>query len=236
MNQAIGDNAAIAFAVGFYDVLGAGRDVEFAFKLGCNAIQMEGIAEHLLAGSHTLDEFQRWSSYLINAQVLHLGYLQESEVRQLIETPIENFALRYQPPASQRVIDITRGHPFLIQLLCAEIVALKNDQDPSIRRIATLADVEAAIPEALEHGSMFFSDIERKLDAPALAVLRYCAQQGEAATISKSELEQRFAEDLAGAITSGLSEAIDLLLRRELIETKPDGYSIQLELIRRWFS
>ena len=47
MNKAIGDQAAISFAVGFYDALGAGRDVEFAFKLGCAAIRMEGIEEHL---------------------------------------------------------------------------------------------------------------------------------------------------------------------------------------------
>ena len=47
MNKAIGDNAAIAFAVGFYDALGAGRDVEFAYKLGCTAIHLEGIAEYL---------------------------------------------------------------------------------------------------------------------------------------------------------------------------------------------
>jgi CHAT domain len=47
MNKAIGDKAAIAFAVGFYDGLGAGRDVEFAFKSGCVAIRLEGIAEHL---------------------------------------------------------------------------------------------------------------------------------------------------------------------------------------------
>jgi CHAT domain len=47
MNKAIGDQAAITFAVGFYDALGAGRNVEFAFKLGCAAIRMEGIAEHL---------------------------------------------------------------------------------------------------------------------------------------------------------------------------------------------
>jgi TIR domain/CHAT domain len=47
MNKAIGDKAAIAFAVGFYDALGAARDVEFAFKLGCSAIRLEGIAEHL---------------------------------------------------------------------------------------------------------------------------------------------------------------------------------------------
>ena len=47
MNQAIGDKAAISFAVGFYDALGAGRPIEFAYKLGCSAIRMEGIAEHL---------------------------------------------------------------------------------------------------------------------------------------------------------------------------------------------
>lgn len=47
MNQAIGDKAAIAFAVGFYDALGAGRSIEFAYKLGCAAIRMEGSAEHL---------------------------------------------------------------------------------------------------------------------------------------------------------------------------------------------
>jgi hypothetical protein len=47
MNQTIGDKAAIAFAVGFYDALGAGRGVEFAYKLGCAAIRLEGIAEYL---------------------------------------------------------------------------------------------------------------------------------------------------------------------------------------------
>jgi len=47
MSQAIGDKAAISFAVGFYDALGADKGVEFAYKLGCNAIQMQGITEHL---------------------------------------------------------------------------------------------------------------------------------------------------------------------------------------------
>ena len=47
MSQVIGDKAAIAFAVGFYDALGADRGVDFAYKLGCNAIQMQGIPEHL---------------------------------------------------------------------------------------------------------------------------------------------------------------------------------------------
>lgn len=47
MNQSIGDRAAIEFSVGFYTAMGAGQPFEFAYKLGCNAIQLEGIAEHL---------------------------------------------------------------------------------------------------------------------------------------------------------------------------------------------
>ena len=47
MSQAIGDKAAIAFAVGFYDALGADKGVDFAYKLGCSAISMQGIPEHL---------------------------------------------------------------------------------------------------------------------------------------------------------------------------------------------
>lgn len=37
-NQAISDKAAIKFATGFYNALGAGESVEFAYKLGCNVM------------------------------------------------------------------------------------------------------------------------------------------------------------------------------------------------------
>jgi hypothetical protein len=47
MNQAIGDKAAIAFAIGFYQALGAGRTIEDAYKLGCVQIRLQGILEHL---------------------------------------------------------------------------------------------------------------------------------------------------------------------------------------------
>lgn len=47
MNAAIGDNAAIAFALGFYQALGAGRTIEEAYKLGCVQIRLQGISDHL---------------------------------------------------------------------------------------------------------------------------------------------------------------------------------------------
>jgi hypothetical protein len=39
MPQEIRDRAAIEFAVGFYDALGAGKPVEEAYEYGCNAVQ-----------------------------------------------------------------------------------------------------------------------------------------------------------------------------------------------------
>jgi len=45
MNQAIGDRAAIKFAVGFYDALGYGRSIEEAFQFGLLAIDLENIPE-----------------------------------------------------------------------------------------------------------------------------------------------------------------------------------------------
>jgi parallel beta-helix repeat protein len=47
MNKAIGDRAAIEFALGFYDALGAGRTYDIAYKFACNAIHLGGIDEYL---------------------------------------------------------------------------------------------------------------------------------------------------------------------------------------------
>ncbi|HEY0772138.1 MAG TPA: CHAT domain-containing protein, partial [Sphingobacteriaceae bacterium] len=47
MSKEIGDKAAVEFAIGFYDALCDGKSVEIAFKFGRNAIQLEGVPEHL---------------------------------------------------------------------------------------------------------------------------------------------------------------------------------------------
>lgn len=46
MNQAIGDVAAIEFAIGFYDALFAGRPYEECFEVGRASIDLQGIPEY----------------------------------------------------------------------------------------------------------------------------------------------------------------------------------------------
>ena len=45
MSIAIGDSAAINFAIAFYQALGYGRDVRAAFELGCGLIDLQGLNE-----------------------------------------------------------------------------------------------------------------------------------------------------------------------------------------------
>jgi arsenate reductase-like glutaredoxin family protein len=44
MKDSIGDEAAKSFSIGFYSALGAGKDIEFAFKMGVTSIKLEGIS------------------------------------------------------------------------------------------------------------------------------------------------------------------------------------------------
>ena len=183
----------------------------------------------MLSGSHTLEYFKRWSTYLINVQVVKVGYLTEAEARHLIERPVPEFQLQYHPRASRRVLDLTRCHPFLLQLLCAEVVALKNEQPADKRRRATAGDVEEAVPRALESGSMFFYDIQQnQVDANALGLLQVFAGTDERATFRSRRIRKAFHGDV--------DSAIGLLLQRDLIEETRGGYRVQVELIRRWFA
>ncbi|MEO0685393.1 MAG: AAA family ATPase, partial [Cyanobacteria bacterium J06649_11] len=194
-----------------------------------NLIQHRPRFKMLIAGSHTIEEYQRWASYLINVQVVNVSYLLEREARKLIENPIEDFTLRYESDAVERILQLTRCHPFLVQLLCSELVALKNEQDPSVRRLATLADVEAAIPEALSTGGFFFADIQNnQVDDIGLEILKFIAAKGEKAVVSTKTIALEFQN------TDYIS-SIRLLLQRDLIEEVNNGYCFQVELIRRWF-
>lgn len=182
----------------------------------------------MLAGSHPLEEFQNWASYLINVQVVKIEYLALAEARQLIELPVKDFVLRYEPEATRRILEITRGHPALIQLLCYEIVLLKNEQDITARRLVNLGDVAAAVPKALASGSFFFGDIQQnQIDQTGLALLRFMAGCGEGAIVSRDKLDS--------LALPNLDQSLALLLQRDLLEVVNEGYRFQVELIRRWF-
>lgn len=205
-----------------------GHDEQAVLGLLRNLIQHRERFKVLLAGSHQLDEMKRWASELINVQVVPLAYMDENEARKLIEQPVPGFQLRYEPEASRRILDLTRGHPCLIQHTCRQLILAKNRQPPLLRRLATAQDVEAVVPAVLEGGTFFFVDIEEaQVTAAGRTVLRSLAAKGPGASYGTSEIR---------TLIPDAEQTIALLLRRELLEPVDGRYRFQVELIRRWFA
>lgn len=207
-------------------------------------IQHKPCFKILLTGSHVIEEMQHWASYLVNVQVVQIGYLKDDETQRLIERPTPDFALKYEPDAVERIIALTRGHPALTQLLCYELVALKNEGLPANRRLATVDDVNGAIPQALESGSFFFTEMANQVGAAGRQLLIHMAKQ-EIETISEQALAQYYHSEnfeSGSARRNPFEEVIALLLRRDLIEeTVPESdrstsYRFQVELFRQWFA
>lgn len=107
-----------------------------------------------------------WSDYLINSISIQLDYLQESEARELIERPVEDFSGNiYEPAAVDAIIQLTRCQPYLVQLVCYQVVELLNhyirtqNRPPEIHTTATVEDVEKSIDKVLEGGYQYFQEL-----------------------------------------------------------------------------
>lgn len=183
----------------------------------------------LLAGSHTIEEFERWATYFINAQIIHLGHLNLDEAIQLIEKPVVNFELRYQPEALTYILELTNGHPYLIQLLCYEIVLLKNRQKVELRLNATVEDVQQSATKALDSGRLFFADIERnQLSAESVDLLKWLVAETEEVYFSLDLIKQGDFLDV--------EKMLRLLESKEILRRTNESYHFESKLIRMWFS
>ena len=132
----------------------------------------------LFSGSQELSELDDyWSDYLINTRALRMTYLHELEARDLIQQPVENFRDIYEPTAVDEIIQLTRCQPYLVQLMCYELVELLNRYIRRNRReadtaIATAQDVKEVIPVVLERGDQYFRELWRSLADSDRSLLR----------------------------------------------------------------
>ncbi|MEH1901817.1 MAG: AAA family ATPase [Nostoc sp.] len=132
----------------------------------------------LFSGSQELSELDDyWSDYLINTRALRMTYLHESEARDLIQQPVENFRNIYEPTAVDEIIQVTRCQPYLVQLMCYELVELLNRDIRRNRREAdtakaTAQDVKEVIPVVLERGDQYFRELWKSLAESDRSLLR----------------------------------------------------------------
>ncbi|MFK5968969.1 MAG: hypothetical protein QM487_02455 [Candidatus Marithrix sp.] len=191
---------------------------KFILSIFRDMIQNRSYFKIIFAGLCQLSTFPEWDDYFINAESVHLSYLTDKEAKQLIEKPIQ---INYTAEAITYILYLTKNHPALLQLICKEIIILKNSQTLHYRYNVQKSDVEMAIPNALKIGRNFFSNVTNR-SSTELNILHILADKF---TLSKKELLKQCKQN----------NVLVNLERSELIELTSTGdYRFQIELIRLW--
>jgi AAA+ ATPase superfamily predicted ATPase len=81
----------------------------------------------LLLSAYTLRRLGRhWTDRLISVTVRPLSYLADADARELICLPVDDFPAIYPEGGVERIVAATRGHPYLVQKTCDNLVKLLN--------------------------------------------------------------------------------------------------------------
>jgi hypothetical protein len=165
-----------------------------------------------------------------------VSFLTPADAVRLIRQPVAG-SLDVDDLAVEKIINLTGGHPYFIQLICWAMVNHCNAQE---RNYATINDVNDVVQEILMSGEAYFAYIWQQastLDRLALAGLAHTLQPGKAWA--------RPAEILATLVDGGdtqtqrtvLVDALDRLVTREVLEVAREGtlrYRFQIEVLRLW--
>jgi hypothetical protein len=136
-------------------------------------LQHRPLVALMFTGSHTFEQLGPvWTDRFLSARRLKVSFLQADDVRRLLTRPTSTFQLTYAPGALERIMDETRGQPFLTQVLASELVHHMNRLR---RKEATILDVDATIDDALERSAEFFADLWFSRTEEERGVLRAAA-------------------------------------------------------------
>ncbi|MEG3909949.1 AAA-like domain-containing protein [Microcoleus sp. w2-18bC1] len=137
MKQAVGDNAAREFAVGFYDTLAAGESIERAYKLGCVSISMAGISEELTPVLKKKSDFSELDA---------AGRSRDASVSDIVEKSspvVENARSIAAPPLSLLNLDNPEGSVSLDSPLYIDRAPIESDCYQTIVKPGALIRIKA---------------------------------------------------------------------------------------------
>jgi hypothetical protein len=191
----------------------------------------------IFAGTHRLEEMSHdyWSILFNIAVYRRVSFLERAEAVDLIRLPVKG-ALDVDDLAVEKVIAVTNGHPYFIQLICWALVNRCNGAE---RNYATLNDVNDAIDEILTTGEAHFAYIwQQATDDERLALA------GLAHTLKPGKLWARPAEVAEMLEANGepveqstLIDVLDGLAAQETLESAADGalrYRFRIDVLKLW--
>ncbi|HET89138.1 MAG TPA: tetratricopeptide repeat protein [Chloroflexi bacterium] len=169
--------------------------------------------------------------------VREIWVLDRESAEAMVRQAEVNKTLRFSDQAVDRILSLTRCHPYLTQLFCQHIWAQAYAGDSATLPQVGVAQVEASLPAVLEMADQALAwlwdglSLAEKIFAAGLAGV---SEEGQ--TVSEELGLQTLADHATRLCTRGveLMAPRDLVRRRVLDLVEERKYRFTVELFRRW--
>lgn len=223
-----------------FDVLGgeevppdAAYNVLFSFLQDLLIDEQRHLAFVFVVGRRIDELPSRIKATFKSAQCKRISVLDREAAERLITEPAQGI-LTFTSEAVGRLLDLTTGHPYFLQLLCYELYERATRAGRTQVEADDIDDdVLTAVMELGMGGLAWFWDEFPPAERFILSAIGHLTQEGEPATLRQiGEALREHGVRLQGM---ELSTAPMVLAEWEIIEAAGrDAYRFRVELLRRW--
>jgi hypothetical protein len=191
----------------------------------------------IFVGTRRLEEMTSdyWSVLFNIALYRKIAFLDAASAIRLITEPVAP-NLVYDDLALDKILRVTAGHPYFLQLVCYTLVKQANSRR---RSYVTVSDVNTAVEEMLMLGEVHFAYLWQRSSRAERALLTTVAHlmdqnlpfSSEALSQSLAPYDIHFAP---AEVTSALNSLVERDILREVTEEAKTLYELKLGLVGLW--
>lgn len=196
----------------------------------------EGLS-FIFVGTRRLEEMSAdyWSVLFNIALYERITYLPEEAAVRLITEPVAP-DLIYDDLAIDKILRVTAGHPYFVQLVCYALVKRANAERTGY---VTISDVNATLNEMLSLGEVHFAYLWQRSSHAERVVLTAVAHMTHDDTALHPEDIMEFLEPFGIQLApTEITAALNTLVEREIMREVTDGantlYELKIGLVGLW--
>ncbi len=189
------------------------------------------------AGLHNLEEMchDYWHPLFGSVTAIPISFLTHGAARQLIIQPNPDFPLDYDADAIDKIIQLTGGQPYLVQLICHALVSRFNrqtfEEGAERERRFTLTDVQAVIESKalFRDGNAYFAGVwaQSTVDQVQPVILKTLAPAPDGLTVAQLAAQTHLSDQ-------ALMHALKVLKNHDVLKKQGDRLIYTVILMQRW--
>ena len=199
-------------------------------------IQHEDSLIFLFCGSHKLEEMRAdyWSVFFNTALYIKINFLNFNETIKLITEPVHG-QLTYDKLAIEQIYYMTYGQPYLIQLICRNIINELNKMQN--KNMVTIDDVDniidIIISKDYDNFSLTLWNESNNLEKLLLSLLADGITHSSTKTVNYEDIKRKINFSIDVTEIECLN-SINTMVSKNILNENKMHYSFSVNLFRKW--